>query len=205
MVCRVATVVLTLLVLALPCEARKIRIADDPAKGAETAPLVLVEIGDLQCPACYGYFTRTLPQVEAAYVATGKVRLVFLDFPLDIHSEAFDAAVAAQCAGRQGRFWEYHDQIFTNLLYRPADFAYYAETLDLDTAAFSACLTDPEVAAGIRQDVRQARALGVDSTPTFVLARPREGKEKLKVLEIIRGAKPFEVFQEKLDTHLGAE
>jgi len=193
---------LAVLVLAVPCEARKVSVADDPVQGDEAAPLVLVEFGDLQCPACLGYATKTLPAVEAAYVKTGKVKLVYLDFPLDMHTSAFDAAIAAQCAGRQGRFWEYHDLIFQHLLYRPADFARYADMLGLDRTAFDACLDDPAVLEGIRQDVRQARSLGVNSTPTFALARPRPGKDKLQVLELIRGAKPFETFKAEIDAHL---
>lgn len=203
MALRAALVVLTLLLLPAPCEARSIKIADDPAKGAEAATLVLVEFGDLQCPSCYQYARETLPAVEAAYVATGKVKLVYLNLPLEMHPEAFEAAVAAQCAGRQGQFWEYHDQIFTHLRYSPDDFLRYADMLGLDRAAFAACLEDPEVATGIHEDIRQARALGVTGTPTFVLARAKQGSDKLKVLELIRGAQPFEVFEAKIDAHSG--
>ncbi len=201
---RVAMAVLTLLLLASPGEARKIEVADDPAKGAETAPLVLVEFGDLQCPACLQWVRETRPALEAAYVATGKVRFVYLDLPLDFHLRAFDAAVAAQCAGRQGSFWEYHDLIFAHLRYTPDDFRRYAETLGLDRAAFDACLADPAVADGIREDVRLAGALGINATPSFVLARPRPGSDKLEVLERIPGGQPIEVFREKIDPHLGA-
>lgn len=203
MVPKAAMAVLTLLLLAAaPSEARKLRIDDDPAKGAAEAPLVLAEFGDLQCPMCYRYALDTLPQVETAYVATGKVRLVYLDLPLDMHPRAFDAAVAAQCAGRQGKFWEFHDQVFANLRYAPEDFAGYAETLGLDGAAFAACLDDPEVAAGIREDGRQASALEITGTPGFVLARPKEGSDKLEVLQVIRGAPPFDYLQQTIDAHL---
>jgi protein-disulfide isomerase len=193
----------TLLLLAAPCEARKIKTDDDPAKGSAEAPLVLVEFGDLQCPACYQCARETLPAVEAAYVQTGKVRLVYLDLPLDFHPQAFAAAVAAQCAGRQGKFWEYHDEIFKHLRYSAEDFARYAETLGLDSNAFAACLDDPEVATGIREDIAQAKTLGVAATPTFLLARPKEGSDKLEVLETIRGGQPFETFQAIIDAHLG--
>jgi protein-disulfide isomerase len=196
-------VVLALLLLPAPSEARTIEIADDPAKGAEAATLVLVEFGDLQCPSCYQYAKETLPAIEAAYVATGKIRLVYLDLPLEMHPEAFEAAVAAQCAGRQGKFWEYHDQIFTHLRYSRDEFLRYAGTLGLDRAAFATCLDDPEVPTGIDDDIRQARALGITSTPTFVLARQKQGSDKLKVLELIRGAQPFEVFEAKIEAHSG--
>jgi protein-disulfide isomerase len=195
---------LTLVLLAaVPSEARKLQIDDDPATGAADAPLVLAEFGDLQCPACYRYAQETLPQVDAAYVATGKLRLVYLDLPLDMHPRAFDAAVAAQCAGRQGKFWEYHDQIFANLRYEPEDFAGYAEALGLDGAAFASCLDDPEVAAGIRQDGRQASALMVTATPGFVLARPKEGSDKLEILQVIRGVPAFDDLRQTIDAHLG--
>lgn len=206
---RAAAVLLTLLALAVsvtPGEARKLSIDDDPAKGSDDAPLTLVEFGDLQCPACLQWFRETARALEAAYIDTGKVRLVYLDLPLEqIHPRAFEAAVAAQCAGRQGKFWDYHDQIFRYLRYTRDDFVQYALAIDLDRDAFTACLDDPEVAEGIREDVQQARSLGVQGTPTFLLVRSKDGGGKLKVLERIEGPQPFEAFQAKIDRHLGGD
>lgn len=120
-------------------------------------------------------------------------------------SRAYRAAEAAQCAGDQGRFWEFHDKVFANsrsLL--PADFLRYAAELELDREAFAACLEKGK-AGGIREDLRVARALGIGGTPAYVLGRRIQGGDKVEVLEILAGAVPFEVLETKIEAHLAGE
>ncbi len=87
----------------------------DPTMGDENAPIVMLEFSDFQCPFCGKFWAETLPQIEKNYVDTGKVLFVYKDFPLrEIHPFAQKAAEAALCAGDEGNFWEYHDELFKN-------------------------------------------------------------------------------------------
>ena len=96
----------------------KISIAQRPSRGNDVARVVVVEFSDYQCPFCALFFRQTLPQLDQDFIKTGKIKYVFNNVPLDqIHPTAFKAAEAAECARDQGKFWEMHDQIFTNQKY----------------------------------------------------------------------------------------
>jgi protein-disulfide isomerase len=97
----------------------------------------------------------------------GKVRLVFKDFPLSFHAGAEPAALAARCAGAQGRFWEYHDLLFVaQPAFARRDLLLYAARLGLAREAFAACLDAGRYRAAVGQDVQEGRAAGVSGTPT---------------------------------------
>ena len=88
-------------------------VDDDPSMGSPSAKVTIIEFGDYQCPACRAFWRDTEPQIKKAYIDTGKVRLVYRDFPLEqVHPEAVLGAMAAQCANDQGKYWEMHDRIF---------------------------------------------------------------------------------------------
>lgn len=87
-------------------------IDDDAILGNADAPVTMVIFGDYQCPFCERAFADAEAKAREEYVATGKVRMVFRDYPLDFHPYAEPAAIAAECAGEQGKYWEYHDQLF---------------------------------------------------------------------------------------------
>ena len=88
--------------------------ANDPTLGKKDAPIVMLEFSDFQCPFCGKFWRETLPQIKKDYVETGKVLFVYKDFPLrQIHPHAQQAAEAALCANEQGKFWEYHDTLFS--------------------------------------------------------------------------------------------
>ncbi len=145
----------------------------------------------------------TLPEVERVYVKTGKVQLVHLDLPLRIHPDAFEAAVAAECAGEQGKFWEYRWHLFAHQGdLSPAKRSEYAAEVGIELEAFEECLGSDRHTDGIRQDIRQANKAGVAGTPTFLLGRRKPGTDKVKIVDTIRGAQPFEVFQQKIDAQL---
>lgn len=88
------------------------KVDDDPVLGSPTAPVTIIEFSDYQCPFCYSFWQQTLPQIKKNYIDTGKVKFVYRDFPLNIHPMAEPSARAANCAGEQGKYWEYHDKIF---------------------------------------------------------------------------------------------
>ena len=140
-------------------------------RGEPDARVVIVEYSDFQCPACRAA-EEPLRQILALY---GKqVRLVFKHFPLEgLHTRAREAAVASECAGRQGRFWPFH-----HLLYEKQEewtqgaplssrLAGYARDAGVDASAFEACLKDPSAAAGVSSDIDEGTQRWVGSTPTF--------------------------------------
>jgi protein-disulfide isomerase len=156
---------------------------DAAAKGPDDAPVTIVEFSDFQCPAC-GQAFRDLHDVLATRT---DVRLVFRNFPLDsscneavprpLHPDACLAAMAAECARRQNRFWEYHDRLFANQHTLDRDSLFrYARELGLDIATFRTCLDDPATRSRITDDVRAGIAAGLESTPTlFINGRRIDG------------------------------
>ena len=148
-----------------------------PARGAASAPVTVVEYGDFQCPAC-GYFATTLePQFVKNYIDTGKVRLVFHDFPLQQHPNAIPASEAARCANDQQAFWPMHDLLYAkqaeweNSQQPGPQFIAYADQLKLDHAAFEQCMNTHKYQPAILQAQQDAEKSGVNATPTFVIDR----------------------------------
>ncbi len=144
-----------------------------------------------------------LPQVYDKFVRTGKVEFVFLDLPLPMHPDAFKAAAAAACAGDQNKFWEMHHELFANqeALAREQLLG-YARELGLDMAAFEKCLASENKVPGIREDMRTAQNLGISGTPAYLLGRRIPGGDKVQILDSIKGAQKYEVFEEKINALL---
>jgi protein-disulfide isomerase len=135
--------------------------------GNPKAKVQIVEFSDFQCPFC-SRLGKPLKEVQAHY---GKDLVVaFKHFPLNFHKEAKDAAIAAECAAAQGKFWEYHDELFLNQkeLARK-QFDTYADTVGLDDDKFSACLGDPKVDEKVEADMSEARKAQVRGTPTIFI------------------------------------
>ena len=129
-------------------------------RGPADAKIKMVEFSDFQCPACR-YAELPLHQIDVLY--GGKIRFIFKHYPLRMHEWAKPAAVAAECAGRQGKFWEYHDRLYakqdewTNP--KADDFlAGYAKDLKLDMPAWQACRLDPSAAAAVPPTVCSVHA-----------------------------------------------
>ena len=164
--------------------------ADDPAIGPASAPVTLVEFSDFQCPFCQRV-APTLKQVKEKY--GDKVRVVWKDFPLtQIHPQAFKAGEAAHCAADQGKFWEYHDQLFANQqALQPNDLKKHAADLGLDATAFATCLDTSKYGERVRDGVAEGSRLGVNSTPTIYV----NGR-------VLSGAQPFETFVSVIDEEL---
>jgi protein-disulfide isomerase len=165
----------------------------DPSIGPEDAPVTIVEFSDYQCPYCKVWYDQTYDQLMANY--PGKIRFVYRDLPLPMHSEAIPAAEAADCAGEQGAYWKYHDALFSGqyTLGRTA-YEQYAADLGLDTTAFTACLDDHRYQAEIKANAADAARLGLTGTPSFVI----NGR-------ILIGALPFEDFKAIIDEELAGK
>lgn len=147
-----------------------------------------------------------LPQVQKEYVDTGKVELIYLDLPLHRPPDGWKPAEAAACAGDQGKFWEMRHHLFANqTALAPDRLPGHAEALGLDVAAFRKCLSGGRHAAGIREDIRKIRFLGIAGTPAFLLGRRLPGGDKVQIEEIVKGLQPYEVIKAKLDGLLAPE
>ena len=143
------------------------------ARGTDTARVTLEEFSDFQCPACGG-LEPGLRRVMADYEGRG-VRLIFRNFPLQMHKYAFLAARAAEAAGQQGKFWEMHDLIYDNQkewsdsMEPRVQFESYATRLGLDVQRFKADMERQDLADRIKADLLRGNSLGVRGTPTVYL------------------------------------
>ena len=184
----------------------QVSLDDDPFKGNPNAPVTVVEFSDFQCPFCSRFFTQTLPSLQENYIDTGKIKLVYRDFPLDsLHPNARPAHIAAECADEQGKFWEYHDILFesqgqwnglssTDL---SAQLNQYATSMGLNSASFDSCLSSKSMADEVNADYLQAAQYGATGTPTFFIGNEKDGFIKLV------GAQPYAAFQAAIDAQLG--
>lgn len=144
-----------------------ISVADQPARGAETAPVTIVEFTDYECPSC----AQTRPILEQLLKEyDGRVRLVVRDFPLQQHTSAFKAAEAAEAARAQGKFWPYHELLFQHQKSLTVEqLKTIASQLGLDLARFSSDLTTGRYAGNIQRDLQEGSRLGINSTPTIFI------------------------------------
>ncbi len=175
-----------------------------PFKGETKARLTLIEFSDYQCPFCARHVRETLPQIERDYISTGKVKYVVRDFPIEsIHPQAFRGHEAAHCAGEQGRYWEMHARLFANQgAMGPNDLVSHARTLGLNLPVFQQCVESGKYSSGIRKAFAEGQTAGVTGTPTFFLGFTDSDGLKVKAVRMIRGAQPFSVFKEVIDSLL---
>jgi len=171
------------------------------SKGDPAAPVTVYEMADFQCPACRSFALQTLPLLERDYVRSGKVRFVFIHFPLtQIHPNAAAAAEIATCAARQQRFWDMHDALFIRQaawapLEDPGPYLLaLGDSLGLDRRALTACLASGAARAEVEQDARRAARSGARATPTFYI----EGG-------LLTGAGPVEFYRRVLDSIYAAK
>ena len=170
-------------------------------RGSATAPVAVYEMSDFQCPYCRSFAVSTFPALDSAYVATGKVRWAFVNFPLtSVHPNAAAAAELGLCAAEQNGFWRVHDLLFRHQdvwapLKEPAAFFLtLADSAKLSKRALLACLQSPTTEERLRADAQGAQRSGANSTPTFYI----EGG-------LLVGAQPVEVFRQVLDSILRAK
>jgi protein-disulfide isomerase len=193
------TVLLGAAPVLLPTSAEA-QSAKDPltvrTKGSASAPVTVYEMSDFQCPFCRRHAIETWPTIEKEYVATGKVRWVFINFPLtSIHANAVAAAEFAMCAARQDKFWQAHDILFRTQgtwapLKNPGPYLItLVDSLRLSKAPMDQCLQQGQTREEIRSDSEGSLRSGANSTPTFYI----EGG-------IMAGALPIQVFRAVLDS-----
>ena len=167
----------------------EVSIDDDPMKGNPSAAVTIVQFAEFQCPYC-GKSKETVDQVLKDY--DGKVRMVFRDFPLGFHDRAIPAAVAANCSGEQGKYWEMFDIMMMNQrALEEADLVGNATKLGLDLGKFNACRLDPKQEAEVKKDQADGAEAGVSGTPAFFINGI-----------MISGAQPYEQFKQIIDREL---
>lgn len=177
----------------------------NPAQGERTAKLTLIEFSDYQCPFCARHVRETAAQIDKEYVQTGKLRHVFLDFPLEsIHKLAFKAAEAANCAGEQGKYWEMHDRLYASQSSLD-QWTAHAQAVGLDLPKFEECLNSGRQAAEIRRDMAEAQKAGITGTPAFFLAYADPRSSKIRTVTRLTGALPFATFKAAIDKLLAGE
>jgi protein-disulfide isomerase len=177
----------------VPTQQATIGIDDDDIEGDDNAEVTIIEFSDYECPFCERFYAQTLPLIRKNYIETGKVNLVFRDFPLSFHPNAQKAAEAAECAGEQGKYYEMHDILFEKGVSGGINsFKDYAEELDLDTDEFNECLDSGEMASEVKKDMEDGANAGVRGTPAFFI----NGK-------LISGAQPYTVFEQAIEEALG--
>ncbi len=160
--------------------------------GGADAPVTIIEFSDFQCPFCARFVEQAMPQIKEDYIDTGKVKMVFRNFPLRFHENAESAALAAECANEQGRFWEYHDKIFQNQAYLGMDnYRAWAVELGLNAGQFNSCLDSGKYAENVQKDAEDGAKAGVTGTPTFFV----NGQK-------IVGAQPYSAFKIAIDNAL---
>ena len=144
-------------------------------KGSPGAPVTVYEMSDFQCPFCKRHVDQTFPALEQEYIATGKVRWIFINFPLSIHRNAPPAAEFAMCAARDGKFWPAHDLLYrhqTDWAELPNPGAYFlglADSLKLPRDRIRVCLESGATRSAIKDDADGAVRSGASSTPTFYI------------------------------------
>lgn len=162
--------------------------ADGVSRGPADAPVTIIEFSDYQCPFCRRA-EPTMKEVLARYPE--QVRFVYRHFPLDMHPRARPAAEASLCAAEQGRFWEFHDKLFSGSGYDESDFERYAVEIGIDPAKWKECRDAGRTKPKIDADLAAGQAAGVTGTPAFFV----NGL-------MLSGARPLDAFTKVIDAEL---
>tara|TARA_B100001971_G_C18162643_1_gene522300 strand:- start:5 stop:727 length:723 start_codon:yes stop_codon:yes gene_type:complete len=175
-------------------------VDDDAVLGDPDAPVTIIEFSDYQCAYCGRHYTQTLPLIKSEYIDTGKVKLVFRDFPLaSLHPMAIPSAEAAECvrdiAGNDEAYFEYHDIIFENQnLLSTDNLKSWAKDLGYN---IDSCLDSGKFRNEVQKDSVDAQSAGFGGTPGFLIMKSgaKEGTP-------LKGAYPFSAFQQIIEAEL---
>ena len=170
--------------------------AEGYVMGSPNAPLEVIEFGDFECPGCGQFAVLTEPQIRTDLVNTGKIRIRFMDYPLPMHRNTWDASLAAACANEQGKFWEMHDALYSNqdrwngeATSKPRPIiAEYAKGLGLDMTKYGACMDNETQRAKVQSHLLEAQRRNVNQTPTFIIGS-----------QMVPGALPYDSFKKLVD------
>lgn len=168
-----------------------------PIIGNLSASITILEFGDYQCTFCYKFHQSTLNTIKHDFIETGKIKLVFKDFPLN-GPDSVLAAEAAHCAQDQGKYWQYHDELYKNWGGEKTGWVTrnsldkFATTMNLDLNKFNECLDNHKYLERVNQSYKFGKEIGIDATPSFLVFNNE------KIIKIT-GNQPLEVFLKSLD------
>ena len=168
-----------------------------PILGNPSAKITIVEFGDYQCTFCFKFHGSSLKIIKNEYIDSGIVKLVFKDFPLN-GPDSVLAAEASYCADDQGKYWEYHDTLYTNWngertgWISRASLTQFADSVEINLVQFNTCLDDQKYHQRVLDMEIFAREVGIDATPSFLIFNDE------KVIKI-RGNQPIDVFRQAIN------
>ena len=168
-----------------------------PVIGKPSAPITILEWGDYQCTFCYRFHQSSLNIILEEYVESGKVKLVFKDFPLN-GPDSILAAEASYCAEDQGKYWEYHDELYTNWggertgWITRTSLEKFAQTIDLELEEFNSCLDRHKYHQRVLDLAEYGKEIGINATPSFLIFNDE------KIIKI-RGNQPIDAFRTAID------
>jgi protein-disulfide isomerase len=171
-------------------------LGSEPMLGSPNAPVWIVEFSDFQCGYCRKFWQDTLPKLKEFYIGKGTVRFSYRHFAV-LGNPSEQAALAAECAAAQKKFWPYHDKLFSNLgkaLFNEVNFKRFAEELGLNSNQFGSCFSAGKYNEKIERETATAIHLGARGTPLFFINQ-----------KLLPGAQPYSVFQKLIEEELAAK
>lgn len=168
-----------------------------PVLGDQLAEITILEFGDYQCTFCYKFHQETLPILKDEFINSGKIKMVFKDFPLNGNDSKI-AGEATYCAEDQNKYWEYHNTLYENWAgertgWIKLDVLYkFAKDIELDFDEFSDCLNQHKYLNRVLDNERYGIEIDIDATPTFLVFDDK------KVIRII-GAQPIDIFRQVIN------
>ena len=168
-----------------------------PIMGNSNAPITILEWGDYQCTFCYKFHQNTLDAINEDFIKTGKVKLIFKDFPLN-GPDSFLAAEASYCAQDQKKYWQYHDELYNNWEGERTGWITreslneFGNAVNLNLDEFNTCLDEHKYQSKIILLYEFGKEVGIDATPSFLVFNDE------KIIKI-RGNQPLEVFLKTFD------
>jgi protein-disulfide isomerase len=170
-----------------------------PILGSDSAQITIIEFGDYQCHQCYNWFHNTKDSIVTNYIKTGKANLVFVDLAF-LGRDSPKAAAASYCAEEQGKYWEFHNLLYTSQEGIDSGWANserlkaFAFSLGLDMELFDSCVDSGKFNKRVQYNINEAKKHGASGTPTFIIVHSNGQQQKLV------GAQPYAVFKEVIDS-----
>jgi len=168
-----------------------------PILGDPSAPITILEWGDYQCTFCYRFHQSSLNIILEEYIDSGKINLVFKDFPLN-GPDSILGAEAAYCAGDQGKYWAFHNELYSNWAGERTGWINYdslnqfAKSVNLELDEFTTCLDEHKYKQKVLELEKFGKELGIDATPSFLIFNDK------KIIKI-RGNQPIDSFRQAID------
>lgn len=179
-----------------PSKPVDVSVGNLPVMGNKDAKVKVVEFADFQCPFCEQWFSQVEPQLKKDYIDTGKIAFYWRDYPF-LGQESNYAASAARCANEQGKFWDFHDYLYSHQgqensgAFSKDNLKQFAASIGLNTDQFNSCLDADKFSADYQKDLSDGQKAGVNGTPTVFVNGVA-----------IVGAQPYTAFKTAIDQAL---